>query len=295
MVPVALGTQVVGSILRPSSYCGAVGFKPSYGAINRSGVHDHFSQGCQGAIGATLADAWLALRAIAERAGGDPGHAGLAGQPDLTGGAAPKRLAILETGGWSAATEGARTAYSETRQKLSGTGIEVRGRTDDPDIEALEQAIANSLPLTLAINTWEGRWPRNTYADRDAGKLSASAIERIRAAEAMTQQEYRQLLAQRAAMRSRYAELVDRYDVFAALGASGAAPIGLGSTGNVAMNTGASSLGVPALTLPVLQDEGLPLGLQLLAGMDCDAALFGAAAWALRSVFDRRDLIGPAV
>ena len=56
MVPAGLGTQVVGSILRPSSFCGAVGFKPSVGAINRSGSHDHFSQSCQGAIGATLAD-----------------------------------------------------------------------------------------------------------------------------------------------------------------------------------------------------------------------------------------------
>ena len=76
MVPVGLGTQVVGSILRPSSFCGAVGFKPSLGAINRSGSHDHFSQSCQGAIGATLADTWAVLRAIADRAGGDPGFVG---------------------------------------------------------------------------------------------------------------------------------------------------------------------------------------------------------------------------
>jgi len=295
MVPVALGTQVVGSILRPSSYCGAIGFKPTCGAINRSGVHDHFSQGCQGAIGATLADTWLTLSAIAERAGGDPGHAGLAGHPDLTDGTALKRLAILETGGWGGATKGARAAFFAARRKLSEAGIEVHDRSDDPDIEALEQVIADSLPLTLAINTWEGRWPRNTYARRDASKLSASAIERIRAAEAMTQEEYRQLLARRAAMRSRYAEVAERYEIFATLGASGAAPIGLGSTGDVAMNTAASSLGVPALTAPVLQDESLPLGFQLLAAMDRDAALFSAAAWLLRSVFDRRDLIGSAV
>ena len=111
----------------------------------------------------------------------------------------------------------------------------------------------------------------------------------------MTQEEYRQLLGRRAAMRGRYAEVADRYEMFAALGASGAAPMGLGSTGNVAMNTAASSLGVPALTVPVLQDENLPLGLQLLAGMERDVALFSAAAWVLRSVFDRRDLIGPAM
>jgi Asp-tRNA(Asn)/Glu-tRNA(Gln) amidotransferase A subunit family amidase len=293
MVPVALGTQVVGSILRPASYCGAVGFKPSHGAINRSGSHDHFSQGCLGAIGATLSDTWAALRAIAERAGGDPGHAGLAGDPDLTGRTAPKRIAVLETGGWSSATEGARAAMFEARRRLADEGIELRSRADDPAIEALEQAIADALPLTLAINTWEGRWPRNTYTDRDVSKLSASAIERVRAAEAMTQNEYRELLVRRSAMRARFAELADRYDVFATLGASGAAPIGLGSTGNVALNTAASSLGVPALTVPVLQDQDLPLGLQLLGSMDRDATVFGAAAWVLRSVFDRQDLIGP--
>ena len=83
MVPAGLGTQVVGSILRPASFCGAVGFKPSVGAINRSGSHDHFSQSCQGAIGATLADTWAVLRAIADRAGGDPGFVGLTGDVDF--------------------------------------------------------------------------------------------------------------------------------------------------------------------------------------------------------------------
>ena len=111
MVPAGLGTQVVGSILRPSSFCGAVGFKPSVGAINRSGSHDHFSQSCQGAIGASLADVWAVLRAIADRAGGDPGFVGLASEAKLANRAAPARLAVLQTGGWAAITEGARAAF----------------------------------------------------------------------------------------------------------------------------------------------------------------------------------------
>ena len=104
MVPAGLGTQVVGSILRPSSFCGAVGFKPSVGAINRSGSHDHFSQSCQGAIGATLADTWAVLRAIADRAGGDPGFVGLSGDVNFSKRAKPARLGVLETGGWGATT-----------------------------------------------------------------------------------------------------------------------------------------------------------------------------------------------
>ena len=54
MVPAALGTQVVGSILRPASYCGCVGFKPTVGGLNRGGSYDHLSQSSQGVLAATL-------------------------------------------------------------------------------------------------------------------------------------------------------------------------------------------------------------------------------------------------
>ena len=64
-------------------------------------------------------------------------------------------------------------------------------RADDPDIEAVEKAIADALPLTMAINAWEGRWPLNTYADIDAQKLSGPARDRLKTAEAMTQKRVR--------------------------------------------------------------------------------------------------------
>ena len=202
MVPAGLGTQVVGSILRPASFCGAVGFKPSIGAINRSGSFDHFSQSCQGAIGATLADVWAVLRAIADRAGGDPGHTGLSGDVNFARRGKPARFAILESDGWSATTEGARKAFAEARQKLASAGVELRGRADDPDIEAAERALVGALDLTQSINAWEGRWPLNTLADLDAGKLSASAKDRLKTAEAMTQRQYSDLIARRANVRA---------------------------------------------------------------------------------------------
>src|SRR5919201_403390 len=104
MVPAALGTQVVGSILRPSSFCGCVGYKPSVGALNRGGSYDYLSQSCQGPLAATLADACAVARAIAERVGGDPGHVGLSGEVSFARGARPARLAVLETGGWGSMT-----------------------------------------------------------------------------------------------------------------------------------------------------------------------------------------------
>ena len=292
MVPVGLGTQVVGSILRPASFCGAIGFKPSLGAINRSGSHDHFSQSCQGAIGATLADVWVVVRAIADRTGGDPGFVGLAGDVNFAKRTKPARLAVLETGGWGVATEGARRAFGLTKDKLAAAGVEFQSRTSDPDIEALEKAIADAQPLTLAINAWEGRWPLNTYADLDASKLSEGARSRLKTAEATTQRQYSELLARRVAAREAFAKVEDRYDAFVTLGACGAAPVGLSTTGNTAMNVAASLLGCPALTVPVLTDEGLPLGMQLLGAVDRDAALFDVANWVVRDALGRADLLG---
>ncbi|MFI5611528.1 amidase [Amycolatopsis sp. NPDC051903] len=292
MVPAGLGTQVMGSILRPASFCGAVGFKPSVGAINRSGSHDHFSQSCQGSIGATLADTWAVLRAIADRAGGDPGFAGLAGEVDFTRRTKPVKLAVLETAGWSATTEGARRAFATLKQRLQDHGIEVVGRADDDRIETVEHAVADAPALTTAILAWEGRWPLNTYADLDASKLSLDARDRLKVAEAMTQEEFGELLTRRAAARATYENAATHYDAMITLGACGAAPLGLDSTGNVAMNVTASLLGCPAVTIPALSDEDLPLGLQLLGRTNHDAALFDVATWLTGEALDRPDLVG---
>jgi Asp-tRNA(Asn)/Glu-tRNA(Gln) amidotransferase A subunit family amidase len=292
MVPAALGTQVVGSILRPASFCGAVGFKPSVGAINRSGSHDHFSQSCQGAIGATLADTWAVLRAIADRTGGDPGFVGLTGDVDFKQRTKPAKLGVLETYGWKATTEGARKAFAAAKQRLQTAGLDLHDRTGDADIEAVEQALSDALELTQTINAWEGRWPLNTYNDMDPTKLSQAARDRLRTAEAMTQQDFAKLLARRESVRATYAKAAAKYDAFITVGACGAAPIGLGTTGSTAMNVSASLLGCPALTIPVLADEGLPLGLQLLGRTNEDAALFEVATALAAGALGRPDLVG---
>jgi len=167
MIPAALGSQVIGSIIRPASFCGCVGFKPSVGGINRGGSFDHFSQSCTGVLGATLADTWTVARAIALRAGGDPGYLGLSGPLELPAARQPRRIALLETAGWPEASAAAKQALAEARQRLQAVGIEVIDRTSHDAIAALETAIAEARPLSMAINAWEGRWPLNTHRNRD--------------------------------------------------------------------------------------------------------------------------------
>ena len=97
IIPAALGTQVVGSILRPASFCGCVGFKPSVGGINRGGSYDYFSQSCTGVLAASLEDAWLVAMNIAARAGGDPGYPGLQGPPEPPPTQRPRAVTVLQT------------------------------------------------------------------------------------------------------------------------------------------------------------------------------------------------------
>jgi Asp-tRNA(Asn)/Glu-tRNA(Gln) amidotransferase A subunit family amidase len=94
----------------------------------------------------------------------------------------------------------------------------------------------------------------------------------------MTQQQYQALLVERQRVRAVHAALNDRYDACITLPATGAAPVGLGSTGDPIFAVPGSLLGTPSMSLPVLQAEGLPLGLQVIGFMNEDAALFAVAA-----------------
>jgi Asp-tRNA(Asn)/Glu-tRNA(Gln) amidotransferase A subunit family amidase len=277
MVSAALGTQVVGSILRPASYCGCVGFKPSVGAVNRGGSHDFCSQSAQGVLAATLADAWQVLTEIVARAGGDPGWPGLAGPASLPPRRTPRTIAVLETPAWTGASEAAKAALHEACHALAAGGVSVLGRRELRGIEAVERALAEAQLLTRVINTWESRWPTNIYRDRDAAKLSPHMHQRLKEAEGMTVNDYRDALRRRTEVRRTYEAVSGVVDVCITLAASGAAPVGIESTGNPAFAAPSSLLGVPALSLPLLEDERLPLGLQALGFEQRDADLFGYA------------------
>jgi Asp-tRNA(Asn)/Glu-tRNA(Gln) amidotransferase A subunit family amidase len=277
-ISAGIGTQVLGSILRPSSFCGCFGFKPTVGAINRGGSYDGLSQSTHGPNAASLPEAWRIAWEISQRAGGDPGFPGLYGPADMPPPARPKKLALIETDGWEVATDGAKQALEAVVAKLRAAGVAVATRRDDDQVAAVETAIHGARELSVAINTWESRWPLNTYRARDAGKLSKAMLGRSHEAEAMMLDDYRRDIAVRDRVRTAYQKLVVEFDACITLAAPGAAPVGLGSTGNPIFNAPGSMLGVPALSLPLLHDGGLPLGLQLMGFAHRDAALFATAA-----------------
>jgi Asp-tRNA(Asn)/Glu-tRNA(Gln) amidotransferase A subunit family amidase len=280
-ISVGLGTQVLGSIVRPASFCGCFGFKPTVGAINRGGSYDGLSQSVHGTIAASLGDAWQVAYEIAARVGGDPGFPGLHGPTRPPAPAKPRRLAFLETDGWTLATAEARDAIGEALAKLKSAGVSIATRNDSGKVAAAEAAIQGARELSVRLNTWESRWPINTYRARDASKLSKVMLDRGTQAEAMTLDDYRADLKERDRRRAVYHALAVEFDGCITLAALGAAPIGLGSTGDPVFAAPGSMLGAPAITLPVLRDAGLPLGLQLMGFANLDAMLLATAGGVL--------------
>jgi Asp-tRNA(Asn)/Glu-tRNA(Gln) amidotransferase A subunit family amidase len=278
MVPAALGTQVVGSTLRPAGFCGCVGFKPTVGGINRGGSLDYLSQSCIGVLAASLDDAWLMAHEMARRVGGDPGFLPLTG-PDLPPTAQrPKTLAVLETAGWDVVTDEGRGELERAVNALRNARIAIVTRHDNPVLDKLEIALREAEQVTREINAFEWRWPLNVFDERDAANVTPASRERLAFARGMSNDHYAALLARREEIRAIHASLASVVDAAVTLTAPGAAPIGLHNTGNPIFVLPGSLLGIPGIALPLLRAEGLPLGLQILGFPRQDAQLFGHAA-----------------
>ena len=192
---------------------------------------------------------------------------------------APKTLALLETPGWPLATNDAKAQLQGALAKLRASGVMIVDRTSSATIADLETALLEARPLSMKINTGEFRWPLNTFArDMDHAKLSEIMQKRLLEAESMTLEEYQAAIERRDEVRAMFARLADECDAAISLSAPGPAPLGLQSTGDPAFVVPGSLLGVPTISLPVLETESLPLGLQLLGFLGRDADVFAIAA-----------------
>jgi Asp-tRNA(Asn)/Glu-tRNA(Gln) amidotransferase A subunit family amidase len=279
MVAGALGTQVVGSIIRPAGFCGVHGFKPSVGGINRGGSLDFLSQSCTGTLAASLADAWIMARAVTEEVGGDPGHSGLGGPLSPPTAQMPRRLALLRTAGWDMLAADGRASLEAALDDLRRTGVEILSPETCPELAAVETATAEARAITLGLNAWEWRWPLGAYVERDAAGLSQASRDRAVTMRGITRADYIRLLERRQNARDAFAALMSCCDGMISVTAPGAAPVGLSSTGDPVFVVPGSLLGGPVVTLPLLKANNLPLGLQLLGAPQGDEILFGHAAW----------------
>ncbi len=284
MVPVSIGTQLVGSILRPASFNANWAIKPTFGSLNR-GERLGLSQGHTGIHANSVKDMWETAAEIAVRAGGDPGYPGLQGSLNLPEASKPRRLVALETEGWARADASARTLFEQSLEKIAGAGIQIIRRADSPLVEVLERAIQEASALSMRLISWEQRWSLENLVEQHPGTLGPSLVRQLESGRAMTLEDYRICLLEREHARHCLAALSTQCDGLITLGACGVAPVAAQvrntkfPTGDVAFACASSLLGAPAVTVPALQIDGLPLGLQVLGMSQQDALVTSIAAW----------------
>jgi Asp-tRNA(Asn)/Glu-tRNA(Gln) amidotransferase A subunit family amidase len=288
MVPAAIGTQVGGSIIRPASYCGNYALKPSQGAINR-GERQATSMSTHGPHAGSLEDMWAVAIEIALRAGGDPGREALTGPIALPGAEKPRVLAVMETEGWSALDDGSRSAFEQVLAQLTAAGVKILRRTDDPDLESFESALAGAGALAIDITAWENHWlTRNLVAHNPDG-VSARGKRVLDVAERVGVEGYRERLHKREQLRDCYRRLAGCVDAMIAPASPGPAPLWPGDTpgqpllprptGDPLFNYPSSLLGAPVVTSPLTSVRGLPMGIQLMGQPGADARMVAIARW----------------
>jgi Asp-tRNA(Asn)/Glu-tRNA(Gln) amidotransferase A subunit family amidase len=285
MLPVGLGTQTQGSTLRPASYCGAVGFKPTIHSLNTAGIHP-LSSTCDhlGIIGATLDDVWLLASQISLGIG-SPGYGFLDGSSGpIPAPAKPRRLIVLHTRGWKEIDASTRQVFDATLSALADAGIAISSADNEPRVQAFEDALERDIDGALDIVAYEMQWPFRDYIARFGKQIGTRIHGLIERADGMTPADYSALLATRQAIRTHCRSLLAELDAdaFITLASSGPAPLGLKQSGSRSFLTPASWLGFPAFALPLLQSEGLPFGIQLLGADHHDGALCAVARWVMR-------------
>lgn len=274
MVPAALGTQTAGSVLRPASYCGVYGFKPTLGLISRRGVlMQSHTLDTVGVLSRSVEDAALIVDCMSAYDPDDPASYARS-QPKLIGLAAQEQpvtpiLAFLKTPAWGDADPRMHAAFAELADVLGD-------RLEEIDAPLLADVIEWQRVVQLAENAaYYG-----PLLDAHADKLSPGLRDRLTQGSAVSVRTYLEAIAARDEAYNKVAQLFSRYTAILTPAAPGPAPKREeGITGSPIFNGLWTYLGMPAISLPILETEGLPVGVQLVGARRDDGRLLRTARW----------------
>jgi Asp-tRNA(Asn)/Glu-tRNA(Gln) amidotransferase A subunit family amidase len=280
MVPLAVGSQTGGSVIRPGAYCGVYAVKPTHGLIPRHGMWrlarslDHV-----GLFARSLEDLALGLEQAVGYDERDPDsrpraripyRAVLAEDPPLT-----PMLAFVKTPRWDRVDADAQEAFAELAGRLGA-------QVEEVELPSLEEAWAwqaTIMEVEMA-DSFAQEW------EKGREQLSSRLRGRIERGRARSGAEYLGALRGVAALQAGFTELFEqRYDAILTTPATGTAPVGLESTGDPMFCSLWTMCGMPAVTLPLMQGaNGLPLGVQLVGARHGDARLLRTARWLIGAV-----------
>jgi Asp-tRNA(Asn)/Glu-tRNA(Gln) amidotransferase A subunit family amidase len=280
MVPLALGSQTNGSLIRPAAYCGVYGFKPTHGLIGRDGMLrlsralDHV-----GVFARTLEDIALACETLVGSDKRDPDTRPLAhipfraiaqDEPPLT-----PLIAFVKTPLWDRADAETHDAFAELVEALEGRVVEI----DLPD------AALGALDLHRTIMEAEMAASLSTEYEKGRDRLSDSLRAQLERGRKVSAFDYQEALARIPLLNEGFEEWFERCDAILTPAVAGTAPAGLQSTGDPSFCTLWTLCGMPTLALPLMRGgNGLPLGVQLVGQRGNDARLLRTARWLVAQV-----------
>ena len=252
MVPAALGSQTAGSVIRPASYCGVMGFKPSFGLLPLEGVHP---------LAPSLDTLGVFVRALDDI----PLLVSVLAASPLQIRPARPRLAFCRTEAWAHAALETQTAVEQAAKALGARDVDTGA------------SFAGLIDAQIAIM---GAEAAETLGDEPEERLSPKLREFLRAGAKVTPNRLAAAREQAERCRREIDATFEQVDVLLTPAAVGEAPEGLGATGDPIFCRIWTLLGVPCLSLPVLKGPaGLPIGLQIVGRRGRDAELLAAAAW----------------
>ena len=275
MVPLAVGTQTGGSVIRPASFCGVVGFKPSFGMIGRTGIlpQSPFLD-TVGVFARSVPDAALLAEVLSGHDVGDPAT-DPAPTPRLLATAQAKvpvtpMFAFVRLPGYGDAAPDMRAAMEELSEVLGDQCFEA----------PLPGAFDQAAEIRERINFAEMAKCYYGLEKRGRDQISPVLQAALDKGKAVLARDYLAALDWREVLAAGLDEIFDRCDAILTPAAIGAAPEGLASTGTAIFNGVWTLCGTPAITLPLFSAEnGLPMGVQLVGRRGDDARLLRTARW----------------
>jgi Asp-tRNA(Asn)/Glu-tRNA(Gln) amidotransferase A subunit family amidase len=268
-VPLAIGTQTTGSTIRPASFCGAFGYRPTYGDLRCTGVKE--AAGSLDTLG-------LIARSIEDIALYRDVLLGIEPQPLPAESGAP-RIGFCRTHVWSVLEPYTQQLFEDAARKLAKAGAKVTEVDLPAEFERIEDAHRWISGFEFACNfTWEIENHWEAISER---------LRNGRIKDGLTCGFERYLEARNFAEKCRaiFPDAFGHCDVLLAAAATGEAPIGPSSTGNVSPSAIWTVVYAPSVTIPVFKGpNGLPVGAQLVARRNDDRKLFAAARWVYRQL-----------
>lgn len=276
MVAGALGTQTRGSVLRPASFCGIYGFKPTYGLIPRTGVlMQSFSHDQMGTFARSIPDIALLTNVLIGPHVGDAATHAMAhrsAEPLTMLSEHPRnvKLAYVQTPLWDQAESATQKAFGALRLKLAENA-------DDVELPLAFDKVMEWHRIAVEAEIAEAYAQEYSAGE---GKIHPGLREQIERGRGIHAVDYIAALKQRKELNALLDPLFDQYDAILTLASTGEAPLGLESTGDPVFCSTWTFCGTPAISLPLLQGEsGLPLGVQLVGRCGEDARLLRTANW----------------